>query len=60
MRTPIALGQQNVRLELPRDVKIKAASLLRAEKPLSFHQHGRTVEFTVPSVEMYEVVALEV
>ena len=60
MRTPIALGPQQVRLQLPRDVKIKAASLLRAETPVKFEQHGRTVELTVPSVGMYEVVALEV
>jgi Hypothetical glycosyl hydrolase 6/Beta-galactosidase trimerisation domain len=60
MRKPITLGPQTVRFELPHDVKIKRASLLRAEKPLPFSQHGRTVEFTVPAVGAYEVVALEV
>jgi hypothetical protein len=49
-----------VRLQLPRDVKIKTASLLRAETGVPFRQTGRTVELTVPSVKIYEVVALEV
>ncbi len=48
MRTPVSLGPQQVRLELPRDIKIRNASLLRAEKPVTFRQHGRTIEFTVP------------
>ena len=59
MRKPVTLGPQKVRLELPRDVRIKRASLLRAEKPLPFQQQGRTVEFTVPSIGSYEVAALE-
>ena len=60
MRRPIPLGAQTVRVTLPRDVTIKKASLLRAEKPLPFRQHGRKDEFTVPSVGSYEVAALEV
>ena len=60
MRTPVSLGPQKVKLELPRDVRIKSASLLRAEVPLVFQQHGRIVEFTIPAVKLYEVAALEV
>jgi hypothetical protein len=60
MRTPVTLGPQIVRLELPLDAKIRSASLLWAERPLEFRQHGRTVAFTVPSVKAYEVAALEV
>lgn len=60
MRTPVSLGPQKVRLELPRDVQIKSASLLRAEAPLVFRQEGRVVEFTIPAVKLYEVAALEV
>ncbi len=61
MRQPVPRwAAQTVKLELPRDVKIKRASLLRAEKLLTFRQTGRTVEFTVPSVAVYEVAALEV
>jgi len=59
MRKPVTLGPQTVRLEHPRDGRIIKASLLRAEKPLIFRQHGRTVEFTVPSIGSYEVAALE-
>ena len=60
MRTPITLGPQTVRLELPRDVTIRSASLLGAETALKFQQQGRVVEFTVPAVKAYEVAALEV
>jgi hypothetical protein len=60
MRKPITLGPQAVRIELPRDVTIKRASLLRAEKVLNFQQHGRIIEFIVPTVSSYEVAALEV
>lgn len=60
MRTPVSLGPQKVKLELSRDVRIKSASLLRAEVPLVFQQHGRIVEFTIPAVKLYEVAALEV
>jgi hypothetical protein len=60
MRKPITLGPQSVRIELPRDVAIKRASRLRAETLLNFQQHGRIIEFIVPSVGSYEVVALEI
>lgn len=60
MRKPLALGPQVVKLTLPREVRIKRASLLKAERPLTFKQTGRVVEFTVPSVGVYEVAALEV
>ena len=60
MRKAMTLGPQAVEMTLPRDVKIKKASLLRAETPLRFEQHGRRVTFTVPSVGSYEVAALEV
>ena len=55
MRKPVPLGPQIVQFKLPRAVTIKKASLLRAEKPLAFRQHGSTVEFTVPAVGSYEV-----
>jgi hypothetical protein len=60
MRRPVSLGEQRVRVQLPREVKIKNASLLRAERTVAFQQMGRTVELRVPSVGIYEVVALEV
>jgi hypothetical protein len=60
MRRPVTLGNQSVRVQLPREVKIKTASLLRAETNVQFKQTGRIVELTVPSIKIYEVVALEV
>ena len=60
MRKPVALGNQTVRVRLPREVKIKTASLLRSETNVQFKQTGSIVELTVPSIKIYEVVALEV
>jgi hypothetical protein len=60
MRKVVSLGPQTVRMVLPRDVTIRKASLLRAEKPLTFQQHGRVITFTVSAVGSYEVAALEV
>jgi hypothetical protein len=60
MRKPIQLGKQVVRIQLPPNVKAKAASLLRAEISIPFKQTGRVVKMTVPSVSIYEVIALEV
>ena len=59
MRRLLPLGPQTVRMQLPREVTIRKASLLRAETSLEFQQRGRMVEFTVPSVGAYEVAALE-
>ena len=60
MRTSVPVGAQRVRLTLPRDARIRSASLLKAGSRVPFTQKGRTVECLVPSVKMYEVVALEV
>jgi hypothetical protein len=60
MRKPVTLGAQAVHIRLPPDVQIKSATLLHAESKIPFHQAGRTVTLSVPSVGIYEVVALEV
>ena len=60
MRRPVALPSQSVRVTLPADKKIRHASLLHAETPVKFQQQGNRVSLTVPKVEMYEVVALEI
>lgn len=59
MRRPVSIGKQAVIFQLPRDIRIKTASLLRAETKVDFKQTGRTIELTVPSVGIYEVIALE-
>ena len=60
MRKMVPLKTQTVKLILPRDVKVKSATLLHAETPVKFTHTGRSVEVLVPSVQLYEVVALEV
>lgn len=60
MRYPVTLGPQRVRLNLPRDAKVRNGTLLKAQKPLTFQQKGRSIEFTVPALQLYEVAAFEV
>jgi hypothetical protein len=52
------IGEQKVSMTLPRAAKITRVELLCAEKDIPFVQKDRTVEFTVPRVEDYEVAAL--
>ena len=52
------IGEQKVRMELPRGVKISKASLLRAGTPLPFKQSENTVEFVISTVVDFEVAAL--
>jgi hypothetical protein len=59
IRRHYAIGRQKVRWQLPRAVKVRNATLLRAEKDLPVHQAGDVVEFTIPRVVDYEVAALE-
>jgi hypothetical protein len=60
MRKLLPLGPQTVQIVLPRDIKIKQATLLEAETRVKITQNGRVVQLTVPTVKLYEVVALEV
>jgi len=60
MRKPVALTAQKVRIKLPSEKKIRQASLLHAGTTVAFQQTGNYVSLTVPKVEMYEVVALEI
>lgn len=59
LRRHSPVGAQRVRLTLPAGVRIRRASLLRAETALRFRQQGAVVEFEVPRIEDYEVAALE-
>jgi hypothetical protein len=52
------IGEQVVRMELPAGVKILKGELLRAGKQLSYKQEGSILDFIIPSVEDFEVVAL--
>jgi hypothetical protein len=60
MRKLIPLGPQVVRMTLPSVRPMRAVRLLRAGGPAAFRQSDRTIEVSVPSVDVHEVVALEV
>jgi hypothetical protein len=53
------LGPQQVRMTLPAARPIARATLLRSGETLPIRQQGARVEFTVPALIDYEVVALE-
>ncbi len=54
------LGEQRVRMQLPEGVRVKRVTLLRKGTDAAFRQVAGAVEFTVPGIEDYEVVALSV
>lgn len=54
------IGAQKIRFELPAGKAITRVELLRSERDVPFQQSGGFVEFTVPSVDDYEVAALYV
>lgn len=54
------ITEQSVRMQLPDGARIVKAELLRAEKQIPVIQKGNIVEFVIPSVIDFEVVALYV
>jgi len=52
------IGEQKVKVRLPDGVTIKRAELIRSETPLKFNQTGNLVEFTIGSIEDFEVAVL--
>lgn len=52
------IGAQKVRFKLPAGRRVTRVELLRAERDIPFHVEGDSVEFTIPSVNDYEVAAL--
>jgi len=52
------IGGQKVRMLLPPGRSVTRVGLLRAERDIPFVAGAGRVEFTVPSVEDYEVAAL--
>jgi len=47
-----------VSFRVPADRTITRVELLRSERTVPFHTSGDSVEFTIPSIESYEVAAL--
>ncbi len=58
IRKPFPIGEQKVTVELPTDIRILKAALLRSEKDLVFRQTGNIIEFTIPSIQDFEVAVL--
>jgi hypothetical protein len=58
VRRPYPIGAQAVRFEVAAGRTIAAVRALRADRALRFAQRGPIVEFEIPSVVDYEVVAL--
>jgi len=58
LRAFYPIGPQRVRLHLPPGRTIRKAELLRAEKKIPFTMNGGVVEFTIPSIDDYEIAAL--
>ncbi len=53
-----AIGEQKVSLRVGSRRRIARVDLLRSERTIPFHVAGDRVEFTIPSIESYEVAAL--
>ncbi len=52
-------GPQKVRMVLRDEKRVRNARLLRAGQPLNLRQNGKTVEFTIPQLNEYEVAVFE-
>jgi hypothetical protein len=52
------IGEQKVKMKLPDTTTISSAELIRSQIPLKFKQTGRLVEFTIPSIQDFEVAVL--
>ena len=52
------IAQQKVRMKVPAERRVTRIELLRAETPVPFRVSGDGIEFTIPQVIDYEVVAI--
>jgi hypothetical protein len=52
------IGEQKVTFRVPGGKRIARVDLLKAERTIPFKATGDTIEFTIPSIESYEVAAL--
>ncbi|WP_276502782.1 alpha-amylase family protein [Terrimonas pollutisoli] len=52
------IGEQKVKMTLPDGVTITKGELIRSETPLKFKQTGNLIEFTISSIEDFEIAAL--
>jgi hypothetical protein len=54
------LGPQKVTLKLPPGVEVKSVELLKAGERPTFGLHKQVLQFTIPSLEDYEVAAVTI
>lgn len=52
------IGEQKVIMKLPDNINISRGELIRSETPLKFKQTGNIVEFTISSINDFEVAVL--
>ena len=60
LRSVNPLGPQKVTMKLPSGVGVKSVELLKSGQHPSFAFHDQTLQFTVASLEDYEVAAITV
>jgi hypothetical protein len=60
LREVIPVGPLRVRIRMPDGTRAKSVKLLTAGTALRAQQAGRVVTVTVPSVDVHEVVAVDV
>ena len=60
VREALPVGEQRVRIRLPDGLQVRSLRLLVAGLTPDAHQTGEWLEVTVPSVEVHEVVAIDV
>jgi hypothetical protein len=58
LRNYYKIGEQKVSMDLPTNVRIGRVELLRKTGSIPFKQTGNMIEFTIPSIEDFEVAAL--
>jgi hypothetical protein len=60
LREVVPIGPLEVRIELPAGATARRVQLLTAGSVLPVRQRGRTLTVTVPSVDVHEIVAIDV
>lgn len=60
LQTVNPLGPQKVTLKLPPEIKVKSVDLLKKQHKTSFRFDHQVLQFTVPSLNDYEVAAITI
>lgn len=60
MQSVVRQGPQQVKMNLPSGTRVKSVDLLRSEQTIPFEIHGQKLNFTIPSLDDYEVAAITI